>query len=92
VTDSIFGDVLRCEDCGKGYKIIAQELAFYRGADLPLPHVCADCRHKARLALRNPRKLCKRACDKCSAEILTTYAVGRPEKIYCGRCYAEEME
>ncbi|MBU0667986.1 hypothetical protein KJ951_00430, partial [Patescibacteria group bacterium] len=47
VTDSIFGDVLRCEDCGKGYKIIAQELAFYRGADLPLPHVCADCRHKA---------------------------------------------
>ncbi|MBI5152515.1 hypothetical protein HZA39_03200 [Candidatus Peregrinibacteria bacterium] len=89
VPNSITDEILACEDCGKNYKIIAQELRFYRKKNLPIPRKCYVCRYKDRLSLRNPRKLWKRICKKCGVSLQSSYEQARPEPIYCEKCYLE---
>lgn len=91
VQDSICDKVLSCEISGKYYKIIPQELRFYRQMKLPIPKKCPDERHQARMQLRNPRKLWDRTCMQCRTAIQTTYAPDRPETIYCEKCYLARM-
>ncbi len=91
VTDEIIGQTLVCEECGKNYKVVEQELLYYKRMQTPVPHKCFNCRHIDRYKLRNPRKLWDRKCDKCSAEIKTTYSPERPEKVYCEKCYLKEI-
>ena len=76
---------------GKNYRIIPQELKFYRQVRLAVPRNCPDCRHNHRFSLRSPRKLYARTCAKCSAPIQTSYAPERPEKVYCEKCYLETV-
>jgi len=76
-----------CEATGKPFKIVPQELKFYREMRLPLPRRCPDRRHMDRMALRNPRRLWDRKCAKCAKAIRTTYAPDRPETVYCEECY-----
>src|SRR3989339_988009 len=73
------------------FKIIKPELEFYRKMNLPIPHLHPDERHKKRMELRNPRKLWKRNCMKCNAEIQTTYSPDRSEILYCEKCYLKEV-
>ena len=82
-------DILKCQQCGHAYKIIPQEMKFYYEMKLPVPLKCADCRHHARMAQRNPQKLWERKCMKCYKAIKTTYAPDRPETVYCEECYLE---
>ncbi|TSC80472.1 MAG: Uncharacterized protein G01um101425_126 [Candidatus Peregrinibacteria bacterium Gr01-1014_25] len=89
--DDICDRILRCEVTGKPYKIIPQELQFYRRMRLPIPRRCPDQRHRDRLALRNPRHLWPRACAKCGKAIQTTYGPERPEIVYCEECYLKEV-
>jgi hypothetical protein len=85
--DSLCQKILKCSVTGRPFKIIPQELKFYREMGLPIPHKCPDQRHKERMALRNPRKLWKRECSQCKKGIETTYAPERPEIVYCEECY-----
>lgn len=87
VADDILNWAIECEATKRPFKIVKQELDFYRKMHLPLPHFHPDERHRRRMQLRNPRKLWKRACVKCGKEIQTTYAPDRPEKVYCEECY-----
>ncbi len=89
VSDSITQSILTCEITQKLYKIIPQELAFYRTMGLPLPRRSPDQRHLDRMARRNPRKLFARACTKCATPIQTTYAPDQPEMVYCEKCYLQ---
>lgn len=91
VPDDITQRILSCEITGVPYKIIPKELQFYRERGLPIPRKCPDQRHKERIALRNPRKLWKRSCAKCSKDIQSTYAPDRPEIVYCEHCYLETV-
>ncbi|OGJ50856.1 hypothetical protein A2307_00665 [Candidatus Peregrinibacteria bacterium RIFOXYB2_FULL_33_20] len=91
VKDEICDSILKCEATSKLYKIIPQELKFYRQMNLPIPKKCPDIRHQKRLALRNPRKLFDRNCMKCGEKIKTTYAPDRPEIVYCEKCYLENV-
>lgn len=91
VPDDILDWLLTCEISSKPYKLIKQELDFYRKHNLPIPRRHPDQRHKDRMELRNPRKLFERTCDKCSKEILTVYSPERPEIVYCEECYNEEI-
>ena len=50
------------EQCTTAFKIIPQELQFYRQMNLPLPRLCPNCRHYERLKQRNPLKLWHRSC------------------------------
>ena len=91
VTDEILKQTLACAHCSRNYKIIPQELAFYRKQGLPIPNHCFYCRHASRKNARNPRKLWKRECQKCRKGIETTYAPERPEIVYCEECYLKEV-
>jgi hypothetical protein len=82
---------IECETTKKPFRIIPQELEFYRKHNLPIPRKHPDERHKERMALRNSRKLFTRKCDKCRKEIQTTYAPERPEIVYCQECYEKEI-
>jgi len=93
--DDIPDDVLEwaivCEVTQKPFKIIPQELQFYRQMGLPLPRRHPDQRHLDRFELRNPQKLWQRKCDKCQRTIQTSYPPERPEKVFCEQCYLSEV-
>ena len=63
VPDSITSETLACSTCSRNYRIIPQELRFYKNMGIPLPRQCFHCRNAARIALRNPFKLWPRACQ-----------------------------
>lgn len=92
VSDNITSQVLACKDCGRNYKIIQQELGFYKKQGIPVPVKCHDCRHYDRFKKRQPRSLWDRKCDKCQVQIFTTYSPERPEKVYCEQCYLKVLE
>ena len=91
VTDDILNQAIICEVTWKPFRIILQELDFYRKHDLPLPRRHPDQRHTDRMAMRNPRKLFDKKCAKCGVDIQTTYAPDRPENVYCESCYNKEV-
>ncbi len=91
VKNSITNEILRCVDCNRNYKIIDQELLFYRKMNLPLPRKCFYCRHKDRIVKRGPYKFWDRECAKCQKEITTNYSPERPEIVYCEKCYQQEV-
>ncbi len=69
VGDFILDQTIECghkgacnEQCTAAFKIIPQELQFYRKMILPLPRLCPNCRHYQRIKQRNPLKLWHRKC------------------------------
>ncbi|MDD5624008.1 MAG: hypothetical protein PHI23_04860, partial [Candidatus Peribacteraceae bacterium] len=91
VPDDILNWAIRCEETGRPFRIIKQELDFYRRTGLPLPRRHPDQRYLDRMAQRRPRKLWKRQCMKCQKEIETAYAPEQPETVYCENCYLQEV-
>ncbi len=91
IPDDILNRAIECEKTKKPFRIIKQELEFYRKHNLPIPRKHPDVRHLERLSLRNPRKLYDRKCDKCEKDIKTTYSLDRSEIVYCKECYLEEI-
>ncbi|MDD3793952.1 MAG: hypothetical protein PHI37_04010 [Candidatus Gracilibacteria bacterium] len=91
IPDDILNRAIECEVSGKPFKIIKQELEFYRKHNLPIPKRHPDQRHLDRMSLRNPRKLFDRKCDKCGKDIKTTYSPDRKEIVYCEECYDKEI-
>jgi len=93
VKDDILKEIIRCEECGKAYRIIQPELQFLRKIKVPIPRKCVDCRHYERLAQRLPIKLYRRKCMKpgCTNEFETSFAPDRPEIVYCEQCYQAEV-
>lgn len=96
-SDSILQDIILCSSCGRNYKLIKQELDFYKKFELPIPRKCFRCRHVDRLHKRNPFHLWKRQCmcaesehdhkGKCQREFQTSYPPDNPAKVYCKDCY-----
>ena len=108
IPDSILDEVIACEhkgecgeDCITAFKILPEDLKFYRRMNLPLPRLCPNCRRYQRLKQRNPLKLWSRSCmcDKkhhnhdgqCKEKFETSYSPDRPEIIYCEKCYQQEV-
>lgn len=91
VSDEITKQILICEPTKKSFKVIPQELRFYRKVKLPIPRRSPNQRHIDRLNARNPQTIWKRNCEKCAAEIQTSFAQDRPEKVYCEACYLKAV-
>ena len=89
IPDDILNWAIMCETTQKPFRIIKQELDFYRKHNLPIPRKHPDQRHLERMQLRNSRKLFDRKCDKCWVDMKTTYSPDRPEIVYCEKCYNE---
>lgn len=74
VSDDITNEIIGCghkglcnEQCSTAFKIIPQELAFYRKMGIPLPRLCPNCRHFQRTKLRNAPKFYRRQCGCAGA-------------------------
>jgi len=100
VDDDITTNVIECnhkgncnQQCTEAFKITPEELQFYKRMNIPLPHLCPNCRHYERLAQRNPMKLWHRSCmnEGCTNTFETSYAPDRPEIVYCESCYQREV-
>jgi Zn ribbon nucleic-acid-binding protein len=70
VPETVTNEIIACShrgacvgQCATAFRILPQELAFYRKMKLPLPRLCPNCRHEERLKLRNPLKLWHRTCQ-----------------------------
>jgi len=63
IPDDILNWAIECEITKKPFRIIKEELEFYRKHNLPIPRRHPDQRHLDRMSLRNPRKLFERICD-----------------------------
>jgi hypothetical protein len=63
ISENITKEVFACMECGRNYRIVPQELEFYKRMEIPIPHLCFFCRHKARLAFRNAANLYDRKCQ-----------------------------
>ncbi len=91
IPDDILNWAIKCEVTAKPFRIIPQELDFYRKNNLPIPRRHPDQRHLDRISLRNPRKLFDRTCTKCSKNIESTYSQERQENVFCTECYKKEI-
>lgn len=89
--DDVLDWAVKCEQTQRPFRIIRQELQFYRSHRLPLPRLHPDVRYDNRLAVRNPRKLWDWPCAKCSMTMQSTYAPDRPETVVCEECYRKEI-
>jgi len=88
------GEVGMVSCAGSGvFRLIPAELKFYRKHNIPLPHLCPNCRHRERIKQRNPFKLWKRQCMNkgCNNTFQTTYSPDRKEIVYCEKCYNKEV-
>jgi hypothetical protein len=84
IPDDILRWAVRSPKLGRPFKIIKQELDFYRTHHIPLPRLHPDERHLLRMSLRNPRTIFKRTCQECGSGIETTYAPGELKR-FCVR-------
>ena len=91
ISESILSEIIKCEECGRGYKIGPLELNLLKKMNLPIPHSCPKCRQKTHFSRLNPIHLWKRNCAKCNIEISTAFAPERQEIIYCESCYQQEF-
>ncbi len=108
VSDSICEETIECLNKGKvetlctsAFRILPDELSFYRQMNLPIPRCCPNCRYYERLKWINPFNFYHRQCmckleghnhkGRCSEEFETMYSPDRPEVIYCKSCYQREI-
>ncbi|MEA3399165.1 MAG: hypothetical protein U9R00_01480 [Patescibacteria group bacterium] len=91
VKDDILNKILKCEESGRGYKIIPMELSYYRKMGLPIPRKSPFIRHRNRISKLLPKKIFIRNCDNCNKEIKTCYSPESEEIVYCEQCYQKEV-
>jgi hypothetical protein len=100
-SDNILEKVIKCShfdevcshECTRFFKILPNELNFYRKLKIPIPRICPHCRHYERIKWSNPLKLWHRKCMKegCSNEFETAIGPDRKEIVYCKECYQAEF-
>ena len=62
ISKNITEEIIECDKCKSPYKIIESELAFLKKENLPIPHICHDCRYERRISDRLKTTLYNRKC------------------------------
>lgn len=105
IDESILSEIILCESwdknieqalknsCTKAFRITKDELSFYKKYNIPLPSKCFNCRYFEMFLKRNLLGSYHRTCMKegCNNEFETSYSPDRPEIVYCGKCYQQEV-
>lgn len=103
VPDGITDEVLACSSCARNYKILPDELTFYRRMNIPIPDRCFFCRMQTREAMRGGFDLVERRCDcqeknhdheyQCSESFQTFFTSDKETRpIYCESCYQQHLD
>ena len=91
VDDNIIDKTILCEDTGRPYRILEEELRIYRKLGIPLPRKHHEVRFKERIKQRSAPQLYERNCSKCSKQLVSTFSADRSEQVYCDICYREAI-
>jgi hypothetical protein len=91
ITDDILKQTIICSVSRRPYRIQAGELAIYRRLDLPLPRKHPEVRFQERIQHRAAPRLYQRHCTSCQRPVQSSFAPGRPERIFCSTCYQAEI-
>ena len=91
VNDDILNKVIICEVTGKPFRIIKEELEFYRRKNLPLPIKHPYQRIMERWVMKEPFRLWKYTCSNCGKEMYTSCDPARKLKVFCEECYLKEV-
>ncbi len=89
--DEITDKILRCEISGRPYKIVPQELNFYKKMHLPVPRVSPKERLRERFKFKAMRKLFEINCSNCSKSIKSVFDKNEVQNVYCEECYLESV-
>jgi hypothetical protein len=90
-SDALLSTPVRCMRSGRVFRMIKQEIDFYRQHRIPLPRLHPTERHRDRFRSHNFPRLHNRHCMNCQKPMRTTYAPDRPEIIYCDECYLKTV-
>lgn len=90
-SDELCSKPIRCARSGRAFRMIKQEIDFYRTHRIPLPRLHPTERHQDRFRSHNFPHIYDRQCAKCSKAIRTTYSPEQPEIVYCDECYLKAV-
>lgn len=91
ISDDIIQKIILCEISQRPFRIIKQELEFYRKNNIPVPSRHPDIRHQERIQKLPPRTLYLRHCDKTGKEMLSCYPPNTPFQVYSQEAYEKEI-
>lgn len=87
----IIHSIFLCELSWKPYRILEQELQFYRKNEIPIPRKHPDSRHSERIQKLPSRDLYLRTCSKTGKEILSAYPPDVPFPVRSPEAYTEHI-
>lgn len=87
--DSILNKIIICESTWKPFRVIKQEVEFYRKYNIPLPTHHPDVRHAHRLQSTSWSSLHMRTCDAWWEVICSPYPSDYSWSVYCEKHYQE---
>lgn len=91
ISDDILKKAIICKVSGKPFRIVKQELDFYRKHWLSVPKKHPNIRHKSRFRQKPNRTLYSRKCNKSWNEILSVYPQDVPFRVYSQEAYNKEI-
>jgi hypothetical protein len=75
----------QCSQCQANFKVLTEDIDFYRSFQVPAPKFCPTCRHQRRVAfrVRTPR-FYKKSCSapEHSEKTISFFAEDNPVKVY----------
>lgn len=89
ISPQIVSQVLYCFETSKPYKILIEELQFYKKMQVALPDQCPDIRHRDRSKQRNQSVLYEANCAATGESCLTTYAPGNDDDVMSVEAYEQ---
>jgi hypothetical protein len=92
VNDSLTKEIIACVDCGRGFRVLQEELIFRRSMNVPLARQCPFCRINEKFqAWVKKMRVGNRTCAKCNTTFPTYYTEEDEPHILCKVCYLKEV-
>lgn len=91
-TNDLIKKPIICAVSGRPFRVIKQELEFYRKMNLPLPRLHPDVRERRRYDLVTTFQLAKTKCQKCGKQIDSRYPADTKLVVYCNECYQKSIQ
>jgi len=88
---SILDKVIICEESGRPFRIIEQELDFLKKKWFPLPRIHHELRIEKLVNSRPFGELFSQKCDKCWEDNPSVFKEKPDYKLYCEWCYKDFM-
>lgn len=91
ITDNILDIGIISEGNSKPFRIVKEELEFYKRKNIAIPSLTPYERIIDRFKYVNNFKVLKDKCFKCGSEILSSYRNSDGYKPYCDDCYKKKI-